>query len=84
MVVLMAGMVLGQMRALFTQMRQFAKEWDAREAEIIEAKQSGASQYFVQPYEQGFGTDLHNQVGDWLDICLDGYYEIDLLAEKDQ
>lgn len=83
-VVLMVGMVLGQMRALFTQMRQFAKEWDAREAEIIEAKQSGASQYFAQPYEHGFGTDLHNQVSDWLDICLDDYYGIDLLAEKDQ
>lgn len=63
------------------QMKSFAVEWDERNRYILEAAISGENQVEITPYQYGFGTDLFNQKGDWLDVCLDAYYGIDIVPK---
>jgi len=84
-VVLVAAAVLimwSPMLDLTRQMRLFSAEWDAREAFILEAVENGETQLEIYPYPHSFGTDLDNQVSNWLDRCLDEYYGIDLYMQK--
>lgn len=80
MIFVTVGLAWGQLTTLDTQMNMFVAEWEERQTEILTAADNGETEYLVRPYEYGFGTDLDNQISDWLDVCMDEYYGINLVV----
>jgi len=65
------------------QMNNFAIEFDAREATILNAKASGKTIAEVDPFKFTFGTDLPLDGGEWLYDGMEDYYGIEIMLKND-
>ena len=69
-----------QNRDLYT---TFAKNWDAAEAQILEAKASGQTSVTVPAWPNWAGLDfLSDNPKNWLNTCESGYYGIEVIGKR--
>ncbi len=71
---LFGGLSMLHLSGVSAQMQRFAVQWDARAALIQQTRAAGQTQISVQPYRDGFGTDLSNTKDAWLFPCVNEYY----------
>jgi hypothetical protein len=81
--VLVIGVIgLVSVGSLAKQISVFATEFDAREAAIFQAKDSGLDQIQLAPYNNQITLDIPPDPSNWYVGCLNEYYGMDLSLEE--
>ncbi len=61
---------------------QNAKEWDARQQQILQAVAHGEKELVIAPLDHPVGTDFSTTENLWLIPCAGDYYGIDLTVQQ--